>query len=169
MIARGGEGLGQIGEDAAAVVFDFAGFAVHQFLSANDATTEGGANGLMAEADAENGNFSGETPDERDADAGFLGRAGAGRYKDTFGAQGGDFVERDLVVAAHFELLAHLAEILGEVVGEGIVVVEEQDHDFFPGWWAISRAETMARALLTVSCYSRSGTESATTPPPAWM
>ena len=132
-------------------MFDFAGFTVHQFLRANDAAAESGADGLMAEANAENGNFSGETLDERDADTGFLGSAGAGRYKDTFGAQGGDLVESDLVVAADIELLAHLAEILGEVVGEGVVVVEEEDHDFFPGLWAISSAETIARALLTVS------------------
>src|SRR3984885_13264866 len=135
MIARGGEGLWQTGENAPTVVFDFAGFAVHQFLSANDATTEGGAYGLMAEADAENGNFSGETLDERHTDTSFLGSTGTGRDKNTFGTQGGDFVQRDLVVAANFELLTHLAKILGEVVGERIVVIEEEDHDFFPALW----------------------------------
>ena len=33
MVAGGGESLGQILENASAVVFDFAGFTVHQFLA----------------------------------------------------------------------------------------------------------------------------------------
>ena len=57
-------------------------------------------------------------------------------------------------LATDFELLAHLAEVLRQVVGEGIVVVEEQNHFTIlllrlP--WAISSATTRARDLLTVS------------------
>ena len=43
-----------------------------------------------------------------------------------------DFVQRDLVVAVDFDLRAKLAQALDEVVGEGIVVVDDQDHVPFP-------------------------------------
>ncbi len=67
---------------------------------------EGRADGLMAEADAEDGDLlgSGEVADERDEDAGVLRRAGAGREDDARGVQGLDLVGRDLVVAADDDL-----------------------------------------------------------------
>ena len=39
-----------------------------------------------------------------------------------------DLVECDPIVATHFQLLPHLAEILREVISKGIVVVEQQKH-----------------------------------------
>ena len=44
------------------------------------------------------------------------------------GEQLRNFIERDLVVAANFEFLPHLAEVLRQVVSERIVVVEKQNH-----------------------------------------
>ena len=45
----------------------------------------------------------------------------------------GDFVERDGVVAEHLHVLPQLAEVLDDVVGEAIVVVDHQQHKFiFP-------------------------------------
>src|SRR6202034_4804819 len=66
-----------------------------------------------------------------------------------------------------------------QVVGEGIVVVEKQQHFSIrrsasdhlsrptPPLCAISSAFSTARALFADSSYSRSGTESATIPAPA--
>ena len=48
-------GRGQAGEDSLAVVRDGAGFAVHEVLGADDLAAEGFADGLVAEADAEDG------------------------------------------------------------------------------------------------------------------
>src|SRR5438094_315121 len=53
-------------------------------------------------------------------------------------------------------LLPELAHVAGEVVDEGVVVVDEQDHDL--------RAAIKPRALSSVSRYSCSGSESATVP-----
>ena len=39
-----------------------------------------------------------------------------------------DSVKRDLVVALHHDLGAELAEVLDEVVGEAVVVVDDEDH-----------------------------------------
>ena len=69
---------GQAGEDALAVMVDRAGFAVLQFGGANNAGSKGGSDGLVAEADAEDGRATGHALDERDEDAGILWRAGTG-------------------------------------------------------------------------------------------
>ena len=128
VVARRCEWLCEVFKNTTAVVLDFAGLAVHQFLRADDASTESRSDGLMAKAHTEDRNVAGEAPDQRNADAGFLRSTRAGRNDDAFGAPGPDFVEGDLIVAANFELLTHLPKILGEVVGKRIVVVEEQNH-----------------------------------------
>ena len=128
MIAGGGHGRGESAEDGLAVVLDRAGLAVHQVLGADDLSAESGADGLMSEADAEHGNFAGEVADDVDADAGVLRGAGAGGDDDALGMHGGDFGDGHLVIAAHFDVSAQFSEILDEVVGEGIVVVEDEDH-----------------------------------------
>ncbi len=58
-----------------------------------------------------------------------------------------DFVERDFIVAPHFERLPHLAEVLRQVVGEGIVVVEQQQHLQFPMLAWIRRSRCLYRKL----------------------
>ena len=128
VVAGAGERSGQAGEDALAVVRDGAGFAVHEVLGADDLAAEGLADGLVAEADAEDGDFAGHVPDERHEDAGFAGRAGAGREQNAFGLECLDLFDGQLVVAADFDLCTQLAEVLDEVVGEGVVVVEDEDH-----------------------------------------
>ena len=40
----------------------------------------------------------------------------------------GNFFKRDLVVAVNSDLLLKLAEVLHQVVGEGIVIVDHQEH-----------------------------------------
>ena len=80
MVARGGEGRGEIGEDAAAIVQDRAGLAVHQARRADDLAAEILPDRLMAEADAEQGPAGiGGGGDEIERDAGLVRRAGAGR------------------------------------------------------------------------------------------
>src|SRR5271167_1992232 len=95
---------------------------------ANDAAAEGFSDGLVAEADAEDGNFAGEVTDEFDADPGFARRTGTGRDHDFFRTQGCDLPDRDLIVAPHLNLSAQFADVLDEVVSEGIVVVENENH-----------------------------------------
>jgi len=70
--------------------------------------------------------------DEFDGDTGFFGRARAGGDDDAIGLAADDVVDGDFVVAMDFDLATELAEVLGEVVGEGVVVVEEEDHAIAP-------------------------------------
>ena len=76
MVARGRKGIGELAENVFAVVMDLAGLAVKDFRRANNFPSECRANGLMAEANAENRKFSRQSPNKVDADSGILRRAG---------------------------------------------------------------------------------------------
>ena len=71
MVARGGEGIGQLAKNVLAVVMDLARFAMEEFRSADDFASERGANGLVAKAHAEDRKFSGEALDQLDGNAGL--------------------------------------------------------------------------------------------------
>ena len=121
-------GSGQAVKDGFVVVRDGAGLAVHQVRSAHHVAAKGRADGLMSQADAEHRHLAGEVANQIDADAGILRRAGTGRNHDALRLHGLDLSDRDLIVAAHLDLRAEFPEILHQVVGEGIVVVENEDH-----------------------------------------
>src|SRR5579859_6410981 len=102
--------------------------------------------------------------DKLDADAGLLWRARAGGDHDPFRLHPLDFRDGHLVVSTQLDLLPHFPEILHQVVGERVVVVEDEDHCF--PLRADSTAFITAAALFTHSSCSLSGTESATMPAP---
>ena len=72
------------------------------------------------------------------------------------------------VVAHDVHVRAQLAEILHEVVGERIVVVDDEDHDRCCAV-AMRIARTEASSLDPVSSHSVFGSESATMPAPTWI
>src|ERR1700683_1325346 len=82
----------------------------------------------MPQAYPQQRNFPGKPLNERDTDSRLLGTARPGRYYDAFGLELLDLVEADLIVSADQQLLTELTEVLRQVVGKGIVVVEEQNH-----------------------------------------
>ena len=88
------------------------------------------ADGLMAEAHAENGQLSGKAFDASARNAGFAGRARPGRDDQMRRVQAIDIVGRNLIVAEHpqIEPGIDLPQPLHEVVGEGIVVIDEENH-----------------------------------------
>ena len=131
VIAGAGHRGRDVCEDRLTVVGDLAGLAVHELGCADDVTSEGCADGLVAEADAEESGCAGlrwRSADEVDADAGVLRGAGAGGDEDAVGVQVFDLLWGQFVVATNDHLLAELANVLDEVVGEGVVVVEDEDH-----------------------------------------
>ncbi len=102
-----------------------------------------------------------------DDDAGVGRVARTGRNDDPVGGHLGDPFERDLVVAVNDQIRAQLAQVLDEVVGERIVVVDDEDaHGYSPSE-ASSSARISARALSHVSSNSAAGSESITMPAPA--
>src|SRR5262249_40911444 len=101
----------------------------------------------------------------------LVGRARPGRDDDAPRGQRRHFGDGERVVALDAHLRAQLAQVLRQVVGERIVVVDEQQHVFYLIVLLVGRAmasaRTTARALFTVSSNSASGSESATMPAPA--
>ena len=108
-----------------------------------------------------------------------VGVHGPGEMTTAAGMKRANTGDIDGVVALDDDVGAEFAEVLHDVVGERVVVIDHQD--FFIARHAtyllaaISKsraawsARTIARALLTDSSNSAPGSESATTPPPAWM
>ena len=77
VVARRLEGAGEPREEAAAVVQDGRGLAVHQAPGADDAAAEGLPDGLVPEAHAEDGQLAAERCDSRERDARLVRRARA--------------------------------------------------------------------------------------------
>src|SRR5437016_892460 len=154
MVARGGEGIRQLAENILAVVMDPARFAMEEFRSADDFAAERSANGLVAKAYTENGEFPGEALDQLHGNARLLGRAWSRRDYDALRISPDNLFHRNLVVAMYFDVATQLAEILREVVGKRIVVVEKQNHASFPDRFphcALSNAVSNAFDLFTLS------------------
>ena len=141
--------------------------AVHQRGRAHDRAAIDLADRLVAEADAEDRDFRAGALDQRQADAGLVGRAGAGREHDGLGVHGHHLVDGDLVVAAHGELRPQLADVVDEVVGEAVVVIDDENghglcclilrarmQDWTQGGLDRGRAEfrAMFRQSAAVSC-----------------
>jgi hypothetical protein len=128
VVARGGQRVGKFEEDVSAVVMDLAGFAVKELGGANDFSAEGRANGLMTEANSKDGKFPCQALDELHRDTCILRGARAGRNHDAFRLAARDLLDSDSVIAMDFDIAAEFAEVLREVVGERIVVVQKQNH-----------------------------------------
>ena len=176
----------QVGEDVRPGMRDAHGLAVHDLLGADDVAAVGGADGLVAQAHAQDRLLAGEGLDDGHRDAGLGRRARAGRHADAVGVERGDLFQGDLVVARHAHVLAQFTEVLDQVVGKRVVVVDHQQHFFLQAgrraargghWgrrasqmgssrpcWTCSAARSTARALASVSAHSASGLESATMP-----
>src|SRR5579884_2366253 len=95
-----------------------AGLAVHQVFGSNHISTKRGADGLVSEADAEDGQLSGKVLNQFNADSSILGRAGAWRNNDALGAHLLNLRDGCLIVAADFDVCAQLTEVLDEVERE---------------------------------------------------
>ena len=90
-----------------------------------------------------------------DRDPGVGGRAGPGRDHEPVGAALEQLGHLGLVVADDVDLRSQLAEVLDEVVGERVVVVDYEDLHGQSGCLAASStALKIAVALVTDSSYS---------------
>src|SRR4051794_4325523 len=96
----------------------------------HDVAAESLADALVTEAHAQQRYLAGETLDERHGYAGFVRGARPRRDDDAIRAKRRNLVEADLVVATDDDLLPKLAEILDEVVGKRIVVVDHEQHGY---------------------------------------
>ncbi len=133
MVTGGREGATEAGEQAAAIVLDRRALPVHELPGTDHLPAEGRAHRLMSEAHAENRHPGREALDRRHRDARILRTARTGRNDDVRRRERFDLVERHHVVAPDQHLGAHLAQVLCEVEGERVVVVDQQEHGLFFG------------------------------------
>jgi hypothetical protein len=82
----------------------------------------------VAQAHAQDGQLAGEALQRGHADAGFGWRAGARRQHEAVRPQRGDFVEGDFVVADDLHFFTQFAEVLDQVEGEAVVIVDHEQH-----------------------------------------
>ena len=192
VIARRLKRRDDAGEDAAPVVLDGRGLAVHRYaaLARRCRRTPGPSPGVPRQTPSIGSRRERANHIERDASV--LRPAGTRRNQNALRRQRPDRLRRRLVVAADDHLGAELAQVLDEVVGERIVVVDDENRASamrsshaksmrrakcdavkceatHQAPSASSSARTIARALSRVSSYSAVGFESATIPAPAWI
>ena len=109
--------------EALAVVTERRGLAMDDFARADDFAAKDFADGLMAEADAEDWHLAAEFANDLLRDSRVARDAGAWRKDDGIVFLCADVFDRRLVVADDLDLGAELAEQLEDVVGEGIVII----------------------------------------------
>ncbi len=168
VVAHGAERIFHLAENGARIMRHLGELAMHDRRRAHDLATKRRADRLVTQTDPENWYARGKTLDGVARDPGFPRCARARRDDDFFRLERFDFVERNLVVKIDSDVGAKLSQIMIQVVGERIIVVDEENH-LFLHCSANSTAFSMARALLRVSWYSSAGSESATMPAPAVM
>ena len=126
----------EAGVDRPAVVLDRRGLAVDG-LVAHDGGPVGLREGLVPQADAERRDAGlGEGADRLHGDPGLVRRAGPGRDDDAVPAAVEEILDARAVVAHDVQVGPELAQHLDEVVGEGVVVVDDEDAHLVGRWAA---------------------------------
>ena len=127
VVARRGIGRGQSGKDTGAVMGEIARLAVHQ-PATHDRAAEMLADRLVAEAYAEQRLFrlcAGRH--EVEADPRLIGCAGAGRDEVSRRVLGQRLFGGDGVVTHHFHLSPQFHQVMDQVEGEAVVIVDDED------------------------------------------
>src|SRR5882672_1294776 len=150
---------------------DPGGLPVNHLARMPDCPPEGLADRLMPQAHSEYRHLAREIANCGQRYSRFARGAGSRGNDDALRAHRPDVRGSDLVVAGDLDLGSQFLQILHEVPGERIVVVDHEDHGashVSRPFATISAARNTALALACVSRHSFSGTESATIPAPAW-
>lgn len=117
------------GEQRSSVVLHCHRLAVHRLGPADYVSAEMLPDCLMAEANAEDRHTLCEPFDHRKRNPGGIGCSGTGRDEYFFRLQiGFDFIDGNFVIADDLHIGTQLAQVLDEVVGEGIVIIYDQQH-----------------------------------------
>ncbi len=128
MIPGGGKRAREIAKNPAGPVPDLTGLSVHQAIRPHHFPAVNLAQALVSQAYAQHRHFAGEMRDHRIADARFVRCAGPGRNADMIRLKRRDLFHAQLIIAFHHRVFPQLPKILDQVVGKGIVVIEDKYH-----------------------------------------
>src|SRR5690606_18248966 len=148
--------------------------AMHQPACSHHFAAEHFHQRLVTEAHTENRNDAGKLLDHAHRDAGLARRARPRRDAQVRGLELARGCRRDLVIAIHQHVGAEHHERLYEVVGERVVVIDQQQarnartDDVHSPSSAVASARRRIALLARTSWYSAAGELSATMPAPAW-
>src|SRR5690606_5188938 len=132
VVARGLVAIGQPCEHALAPMPDRRGLAMHDPARADDLAAVHLADGLVAQAYAQDRDPWPEFADDVHRHSGFVRRAGTGRDHDPFRRQLLDGRNVQRIVAHHLDLRPQRLQVLHEVESEAVVVVDHQQHLTIP-------------------------------------
>jgi hypothetical protein len=108
---------------------DMADLAVHRDGSTDNFAAEGLPDRLLTKADAQHRDPSGRGDlHEVEANPGAVGVAGARGDYDPLRSQRDCLVNHDLVVATHNDLGPQFAEKVEKIIGEAVVIIDQQEH-----------------------------------------
>src|SRR6266849_395701 len=175
MISRCRKRICQLAKHSLAVVLNLAGLPVKKFGRADYFPAKRRTDRLVSQANTQNRKLPAQFLDKLHGNPCLLRRARPGRDHDAFRLSLHNLLDGNLVVAMHLNLATQLAQILRQVVGKRVVVVQQQNHLFLfaresdpaPELCAASSDLKSAFDLFTDSSNSPRGVESATIPPPA--
>jgi hypothetical protein len=136
------------------IVSDLCRFPVHQTLRSNHPTPKGFANRLMTQADAKNRNNSRYGPNQRNGNAGFGWGTRTGRDDNRVRPEPEHLVWSERIIPVYGRLGTELAGILHEVVGEAVVVVENQKHRLPLSSAVVSDAQSMPGGICSPKAFS---------------
>ena len=130
MVARRLEGVGKTLKNTLAIVQNQRRLAVHDSVVPNHFATENIADALMAKAYAQQGNGRCEALNHVIGNTGFARSTGTRGNYDMAGLQRFHLLNGDLVIAKNLQINVwiQLPKALDQIVGEGIVVIDKQDH-----------------------------------------
>ncbi|OHC45653.1 MAG: hypothetical protein A2092_18790 [Rhodobacteraceae bacterium GWE1_64_9] len=129
MIAGSQERRRQALEHTFALVVHHAHLAMHDLVAAHDLATESLADGLVPKADTQQRDARlGCGNGQRQTDAGLCRIAGAGRQHDHFRAQGHGLLHIQRIIAQNADIGPKFAQIMDEIVGETVIIVDQQQH-----------------------------------------
>src|SRR5580658_3883110 len=127
MVSSGLKRDGQSQEYAIAFVNDRRGLAVHQAISSNDLSSIHLPDALMPKADAQHGNMRSKMTNKLVADSGIIRRPRSRRNTDFFRAQLLNFFNSRAIISSDDQFRTEFAEVLNQVVGERVVVIQDQN------------------------------------------
>ena len=129
MISCNGGLCGQSAEHPCACIKRDRGLlAVHELLCVDDRRAVCGTDRLMSEADAENRDLAAELLYDFDDDACILRTPRAGGEDDLRRGELFDLRNGHLIIPDDFDLICEFAEILIEIIGKAVIIINQQNH-----------------------------------------
>src|SRR5688500_5761208 len=136
MVSRRVEGIGQLPENRPAVMLYGRRLTVHEAHRSDDFSAKCDCQRLMTKADAQKRQASGEMLHGLDRDTRLARRARSRRDNDAVGIESLDLIARKFMIETDLYVLNQHVQILHEIVGERVVIIDHQQHGDQWSLWA---------------------------------